>query len=174
MPPWKGPVSWCASQRVLSGSVGWGTSSATPLMRWTKDGDAWATHWEPTADTSAYCKSKVSCHGPWSLNSPRLMYETTFSRIQSGKSSAHSVLPTKPYYRLDTSARNQTRNATQRTSSASQLAMTKLRSGFQPLFSKAPYPRTNSWIETVPEVGSAAPMTQATDKVRLQCTSSIL
>ena len=47
------------------------------------------------------------------------------------------------------------------TSSASQLAMTRVRSGFQPRRTNAPRPRTTSIKDTVPDVGSAAPMTHA-------------
>ena len=47
------------------------------------------------------------------------------------------------------------------TSSASQLAMTTFLRGFQPLLSKVPKPLITSCKDTVPEVGSAAPMTHA-------------
>lgn len=47
------------------------------------------------------------------------------------------------------------------TSSASQLAMSKVRSGRQPFRSKAPSPFTTSTIAAVPDMGSPAPRTQA-------------
>ena len=47
------------------------------------------------------------------------------------------------------------------TSSASQLAITRVRIGFQPRLTNAPRPRTTSSKDTVPDVGSAAPVTQA-------------
>ena len=51
-----------------------------------------------------------------------------------------------------------------RTSSASQLAMIMFLRGFQPVLRRAPKPLVTSRSVTVPEVGSAAPMTQATDQ----------
>ncbi len=39
--------------------------------------------------------------------------------------------------------------------------MTIVLNGFQPSLSRAPNPRITSWVATVPELGSAAPNTQA-------------
>ena len=47
------------------------------------------------------------------------------------------------------------------TSSASQLAMTRVLRGFHPFLKRTPSPRTNSCVDTVPDEGSVAPITQA-------------
>ena len=56
---------------------------------------------------------------------------------------------------------NQTTESGSHTSSASQLANTIVLSGFQPCSSRTPKPRMTSCNDTVPLVGSAAPMTHA-------------
>jgi hypothetical protein len=47
------------------------------------------------------------------------------------------------------------------TSSPSQLAMTIVLKGLHPFFNRAPKPRIASETDTVPEIGSLAPVTQA-------------
>ena len=64
---------------------------------------------------------------------------TTFSSISFACSSAHSVEPTRPY------------------SSASQLAYTRVRRGFQPFLTAAPIARHISRVAAVPLPGSTAP-----------------
>lgn len=60
------------------------------------------------------------------------------------------------------------------TSSASQLTNRTVRRGFHPFLSRWPKPRTISRKETVPEVGSAAPMTHASRWQPIRTTSSLM
>lgn len=80
--PVNGPSSVLASHRVLPSLVGCGISTAAPLMRCVSDGDPATFHREPEDEVSV------------------LRYATACREIQGAKSSAHSVLPIKPYYSM--------------------------------------------------------------------------
>jgi hypothetical protein len=73
-------------------------------MRWASDGDPPTFHREPEDDVSV------------------LRYATAWREIQVEKSSAHSVLPTNPYYAIMSTSTSKT--IINATSSASQLANT--------------------------------------------------
>ena len=162
--PVNGPVSSRASHRERFLSVGCGSDCATPRTRWANEGEPPKMRLEPAFDTSKKTladKLHIKNNETRTLTDVQVCDNVFCEEIRKVFAifGATNEAILKEF--LENLVGGIGRCNFKHTSSASQLAITIVRRGVQPSRSNLPSPLIISTMVTVPLVGSAAPLTQA-------------
>lgn len=161
--PTRGPLSSLASQRLFPSFVGCGISRAVSRTRWASDGDAEMPKRDPV-DAESSVNSSTSqfvgqCTNNLAITKIDISSNVFIDKLWKVLSPFCAANKTKLTSRLSRVSSQYCLTVEQHTSSASQLAISMLLRGFQPLLRRTPKPRITSCNAAVPLDGSLAPMT---------------